>query len=202
MCVEGVVVSQCFHAGYFMLRELRPLSDNAKGPNGIQFKTDFSNYVEDFCETYPDVLPKRTGFVRAINGIEDPEEFTEACFKQLAETPALNTWFDPIDPLSSITQKEICDLHFKLFKSLRNKQRTSLAEYISFSYIASLDLFLNAHMQEDLENCVNTHVVKHPNQWVSAFVQDHPAFKNWEHNQKTEVEGAVATAVDAACGRT
>lgn len=153
-----------------MLRELRPLADESKGPNGAQFKTDFNNYVEDFCETYEEVSPKRTAFVRAINGIEDPTQFQEACFQQLADTPSLNTWFDPIDPLSSITQKEICDLHFKLFESLRGKQRTSLAEYVSFSYIASLDLFLNAHMQEDLENCVNSHVVKHPNQWVSAFV--------------------------------
>jgi len=54
-------------------------------------------------------------------------------------------------------------------------------------------------MQEDYENCVNQQVVKHPNQWVSAFVTDHPAFKNWEAKQKTEVEAAVATAVDAAC---
>lgn len=30
----GVIVSQCFHTGYFMLRELRPLADNAKGANG------------------------------------------------------------------------------------------------------------------------------------------------------------------------
>jgi hypothetical protein len=195
----GVVVSQCFHTGYFLLRELRPLADNAKGPNGVQFKTDFSNYVDDFCENYGDVLPRRTGFVRQINGIEDAAEFQDACFAQLAENPKLNTWFDPIDPLSSITQKEICDLHYKLFKSLRDKQRTSLAEYVSFSYIASLDLFLNAHMQEDEENCVNQQVVKHPNQWVSAFVTDHPAFKNWEATQKTEVEAAVATSVDAAC---
>jgi len=67
----------------------------------------------------------------------------------------MNTWFDPIDPLSSITKKEICDLHFKMFSSLRNEQRTSLAEYVILSYIGSLDLFLNAHMQEDLRSCVN-----------------------------------------------
>jgi len=35
-----------------MLRELRPLADESKTANGTQFKTDFSNYVEDFCETY------------------------------------------------------------------------------------------------------------------------------------------------------
>ena len=182
-----------------MLRTLRPLADSSKGANGAQFKTDFGNYVDDFCGTYQSVLPLRTSFVRAINGVEDAAEFQEACFGQLAENSKLNTWFDPIDPLSSITQKEICDLHFKLFSSLRDKQRTSLAEYVSFSYIASLDLFLNAHMQEDYENCVNQQVVNHPNQWVSAFVTDHPAFKNWEYNQKAEVEAAVATAVDAQC---
>jgi len=71
----GVVVSQCFHTGYFLLRELRPLADNAKGPNGVQFKTDFSNYVDDFCENYGDVLPRRTGFVRQVNGVEDAAEF-------------------------------------------------------------------------------------------------------------------------------
>jgi len=117
----GVVVSQCFHTGYFMLRELNPLAEKAKGADGAQFKKDFNDYVEDFCETYDEVLPKRTGFVRAINGIEDPKEFQDACFKELSETPNLNKWFDPIDPLSSITQKEICDLHFKLFASLKAK---------------------------------------------------------------------------------
>lgn len=121
ICLVGVVVSQCFHTGYFMLRELNPLAEKAKGADGAQFKKDFNDYVEDFCETYDEVLPKRTGFVRAINGIEDPKEFQDACFKELSETPNLNKWFDPIDPLSSITQKEICDLHFKLFASLKAK---------------------------------------------------------------------------------
>lgn len=195
----GVVVSQCFHTGYFLLRTLRPIAESTKGEKGSQFVQDFQNYVDDFCDAYLTVLPKRTEFVRAINGVEDPKEFEDACFAQLASTPQLNTWFDPIDPLSSITQKEICELHYKLFTSLRDKQRTSLAEYVSFSYIASLDLFLNAHMQEDYENCVNQQVVKHPNQWVSSFVRDHPAFKNWESNTQAETMGQVATAVDAEC---
>ena len=159
----GVVVSQCFHTGYFLLRELRPLADNSKGANGSAFKSDYNSYIENFCDTFGDVMPRRTKFVSAINGIEDETEFQDACFNQLGQDPKLNTWFDPIDPLSSITQKEICDLHYKLFKMLRDKQRTSLAEYVSFSYIASLDLFLNAHMQEDYENCINQQVVKHPN---------------------------------------
>ena len=64
---------------------------------------DFDKYVLDFCNTHEDVMPQRTQFVKEINGVEDPADFQDACFKQLAEQPTLNTWFDPIDPLSSIT---------------------------------------------------------------------------------------------------
>lgn len=134
----------------------------------------------DFCQSYETVVPLRTEFVKALNGIENEQEFQDACFAQLAEHPSLNSWFDPIDPLSSITQKEICDLNFKLFKSLREKQRTSLAEFVSFSYLASLNLFLNAHQQEDFENCINSELVSHASSWVTDFATNHPAFKNWE----------------------
>jgi len=144
---NGVIVASCFHTGYFLLRTLRPLADEAwKGADGdSSLLDDFDKYILDYCDNYETVTPQRTQFVKEINGVEDPAAFQEACFKQLAEHEKLNTWFDPIDPLSSITQKEICDLHHKLFKSLRGKQRTSLAEFVSFSYLASIDLFINAH---------------------------------------------------------
>ena len=87
----------------------------------------------------------RTSFVQEISTIQDAAEFNEECFKQLEENKTLNAWFDPIDAIASVTQQEICDLHFKLYESLRDKQRTSIAEFVSFSYLASLDLFLNAH---------------------------------------------------------
>lgn len=177
-------MTACFHTGYFLLRTLRPLADASlvKGDDDNLVK-EFSNYVDDFCDKQHDVLPLRTQFVKAINGIEDPSEFQTACFDHLGKDDRLNSWFDPIDPLSSITQKEICDLHYKLFSSLRQKQRTSVAEYVSFSYLASLDLFLNAHMQEDMENCVNTKLAHNTGPEVTDFISHHPAFKNW-HPEK------------------
>jgi len=90
-------------------------------------------------------------------------------------------------------------LHFKLFTSLRSKQRTSLSEYVSFSYLASLDLFLNAHEQEDYENCVNSELVSRPNPWVSDFVRTHAAFKNWDTTEMSEVEGLTASLVQNEC---
>jgi len=48
----GVVVSQCFHTGYFLLRTLRPILESTKGEKGPQFKQDFDNYVNDFCDSY------------------------------------------------------------------------------------------------------------------------------------------------------
>lgn len=58
-----------------MLRELHPLAKQAKGANGDQFKTEYNNYITDFCDKYADSMPKRTGFVRAINSIEEAAEF-------------------------------------------------------------------------------------------------------------------------------
>ena len=66
-----------------------------------------------------------------------------------------------------------------LFASLKEKQRSSLAEYVSFSYLASIDLFLNAQAQEDYENCVNMEVITKPNEWVTQFTGGHAAYKNW-----------------------
>ena len=126
------------------MRTLRPMTVQiADGDDDA--KNDFITYTENFCKSYAEVLPKRTAFISEISSITESDEFTDACFKTLEETPTLNTWFDPIDAISSITQQEVCDLHFKLFESLREKQRTSLSEFVSFSYLASLDLFLNAH---------------------------------------------------------
>ena len=127
-----------------MLKALRPHADAALKSNSDADANAFTAYVDDFCENYIDVIPERTAFVKVIRDIEGTEAFATACTDHLNAHTKLNTWFDPIDPLSSITQREICDLHYKLFASLKEKQRSSLAEYVSFSYLASLDLFLNA----------------------------------------------------------
>ena len=82
---DGVVVSSCFHAGYFLLRTLRPIADAAHSQSSSEaeieaFKKDFENYVDDFCVNYDDVLPIRTKFVKELNGVEDAEAFQDACF--------------------------------------------------------------------------------------------------------------------------
>lgn len=61
-----------------------------------------------------------------------------------------NPWYDPIDPTTNISVKELCDLHKKLFDSLQEKQQNTLAEAVSFSYITTLDLYLKASEQNDI----------------------------------------------------
>ena len=139
-------VSSCFHAGFFLVKNLRPLADDliSQADNVAEAQTKFDTYVDDFCDTYAEILPLRTDFVKALYEVEDKDSFGTACINQLSSSPTLNTWFDPIDPCSSITSQEICDLNHKLFTTLREKQRTSVSEFVSFSYLSSLDLFLNA----------------------------------------------------------
>ena len=79
--------------------------------------------------------------------------FSAKCLEYLAEGTT-NYWFDPIDPSASISQSEICDMFSKLFAQLKAKGITSVAEYISFSYMITLDLYLYAHEQNDFESCI------------------------------------------------
>lgn len=99
---NGVKVASCFHTGYFLLRTLRPMAVQIEAGDS-DAKDDFETYAENFCRSYTEVMPKRTTFVQEVSGIQDSTEFTEACFKHLESTPTLNTWFDPIDAIASIT---------------------------------------------------------------------------------------------------
>jgi hypothetical protein len=103
----------------------------------------------------------------------------------------LNVWFDPIDPLTSIASQEICDLHKKLFASLAAKGINSLAEYSSFSYLITLDLYLNAYEQEDYESCINANVLFAPKQFCEGFIDESVNFELWN---QTSQENACITA--------
>ena len=127
--------------------------------------------------------------------IGDEEKFMEECGTQLTSNSNLNTWFDPIDPIAAITQAEICDLHWKLFNQLQERQRTSISEYVSFSYLASLDLYANAMQQEDYENCIALDVTDSPNEWTTQFVMKNPVLLIWDSSKKLEAAADTATAI-------
>lgn len=48
---NGVIVSTCFHTGYFLLRQLRPFAD-------AKDKQNFDEFVDDFCDSYDEALPQ------------------------------------------------------------------------------------------------------------------------------------------------
>ena len=182
--IDGVKVSSCYHSGFFLVKNLRPVADKLITTDGDELtaaQEQYDTFVNDFCATYIDVLPKRTEFVEAIYEITDKATFTSECMLKLTTEKTLNTWYDPIDPMSSIISQEICDLNWKLFNTLREKQRTSLSEYVSFSYLSSLDLYLNAQMQEDYENCTNSEVVGDASEWATNFIKGGDAFKIWDN---------------------
>jgi len=147
---NAVKASTCFYSGYFILKYMISKRSN---PDNIE------TLKIDFCSKYTESLPKRTDFVKTLKGKANDEDFDNTCIDLLQTQSGLNYWFDPIDPMVSISQQEISDLHKKLFNSLQKKGVTSLAEYVSFSYLVTLDLYLNANQQEDYESCINTQVV-------------------------------------------
>ena len=71
-----MVPSSCFHAGFFLLRTLRPIAEAVyHGQETEELEDSFGGYVDDFCIQYMEVIPRRTQFVRAVNGIEDATDF-------------------------------------------------------------------------------------------------------------------------------
>ena len=79
--IDGAVISSCFHTGFFLVKNLRPLADKllTSTDTVAAAQSDYDTYVEDFCNTYTEVLPMRTEFVKAIYEIEDKESFGTTC---------------------------------------------------------------------------------------------------------------------------
>lgn len=126
-------------------------------------------------------------------------DFDNLCEEYLSSTDGINIWFDPIDPLTSISQTEICDLHSILFESLESHGITSLAEYVSFSYLVSLDLYLNAYEQEDYESCINSEVLEDPEDYCNDFFDDSDNFNLWSSAEQTTMCEAVDALVTTDC---
>lgn len=56
----------------------------------------------DFCSKFAQTLPKRTSFIQLLKSKND-NEFESACLNELKTQNGLNEWFDPIDPMVSIS---------------------------------------------------------------------------------------------------
>ena len=74
----------------------------------------------DFCTKYLETLPKRTQFIQNLRAIQVDSEFDQNCLQAMhQQSSGFNEWFDPIDPMQAISQHEICQVHKKLFGSLK-----------------------------------------------------------------------------------
>ena len=82
--------------------------------------------------------------------------------------------------MQAISQHEICQVHKKLFSSLKQRGVTSLAEYVSYSYLTILDLYLNANQQEDYESCINAEVLRDPKSYCLNHLKANQAFLLWD----------------------
>eukprot|EP00347_Sterkiella_histriomuscorum_P021996 403332044 len=190
---NAVKASTCFYSGYFLARYMTPERDN---------KERLENLKQDFCDKYLDILPKRTAFVQQLkNKIQESGqgEFDSQCENLLKTTQGLNLWFDPIDPMVSISQTEICDIHKKLFNSLNAKGIQSLAEFVSFSYLITMDLYLNANQQQDYESCIQTQILTSPKQTCLDLLHSNPVFLIWPETSKADLCIEAAQKVTVGC---
>jgi hypothetical protein len=109
---NGVKPALCLYSGFFTLRFLAAKSKNP-------FK--MQEMVNQFCADHLQEFTSRTSLVSELRKYYNDlsEDFLSKCVELLKVQP--NPWFDPIDPTTSISVKEICDLHKKLFENLQEK---------------------------------------------------------------------------------
>lgn len=152
----------------------------------------------DYCNKYQETLLKRTLFIQTLMAADD-STFNTTCLDYLSMTSGLNEWFDPIDPMVSISENEICELHQRLFLALKSKGITSLSEYVSFSYLITLDLYLNANQQQDYENCVNSFAWDTPKTYCNDLMDTNPVMVLWDDNAKSDICVEVSSLVTENC---
>jgi hypothetical protein len=133
--IDAVKASACFYTGYFITRYMVPKASS---------EDDLESLTYHFCNNYMTTMPLRTSFVETLMETST-DSFTSTCMTLLTTTEGINMWYDPIDPMISISDSEVCDIHMKLFTALRTRGITSLAEYTTFSYLITLDLYFTAN---------------------------------------------------------
>ena len=127
--LDAVKASSCFYSGFFVLKYMM---EKRSDPADVQ------TLVTDFCDKYKTALPQRAHFIKKLISAVD---VNATCMAELDSD--MNHWFDPIDPIASITKQEICNIHSKLIEQLEDS--SSVAEHVSMSYIVTLNMFLQAN---------------------------------------------------------
>lgn len=65
-------------------------------------KDKMETFKSSYCDKFRDALPSRTAFIKKIRPLEGAEYDLE-CANELQQNPQINVWFDPIDPMVSIS---------------------------------------------------------------------------------------------------
>ena len=70
---------------------------------------------------------------------------------------------------------------------------------MSFSYITTLDLYLKASEQNDIQNCIDTAIREDPRQVCKDFMESSNIFRLWDKEKAGATCLAAATAVHQKC---
>lgn len=127
------------------------------------------------------------------------DTFNSTCLLLLQNTLGINMWYDPIDPMISISENEICELHSLLFTQLKSRGISSLSEFVSFSYLITLDLYFTANQQESYENCVNIYAYNSTSTYAASELSSE-LFCLLNSTYKSTLSSLASTTLDSSCG--
>ena len=95
--LDAVKASTCYYSGFFLLKYIISKKDNFDNVEILKL---------DFCNKYLTTLPLRTAFIiklLAVPSTASDADFSLSCLTELHSIQGLNEWFDPIDPMVTIS---------------------------------------------------------------------------------------------------
>ena len=70
---------------------------------------------------------------------------------------------------------------------------------MAFSYITTLDLYLKASQQNDIQNCIDTAIREDPRQVCKDFMEGSNIFRLWDREKQASTCLVAASAIHQRC---
>ncbi|CDW72804.1 UNKNOWN [Stylonychia lemnae] len=177
---KAVIPYFCYYTGLNLINSISALTDQTKK----------SSTIFSFCETFGDGYQQRKRLISKVYMDQDQESFNTKCvdFYDYNYDKDLSK-FDPLDMSDRLESFYFCDSLFKMIQVLKTHKKDQLADIIRYSYIMSLQTFIETYQANDYGRCEEIEAQK--DTFCSDFFEWRSDFALWTAKQSQQICGKV-----------
>jgi hypothetical protein len=145
--------------------------------------------IYKFCETFGEGYEERKNMFDEIYQIEEEEYFSSNCteyYDYVYDSEAAR--FDPIDLTGYTESSVLCSGLYDLIYTLREHGRDTLSEVIRYSYLYSIEYFIESAEVKDYSDC------------EEREAEDESTFCLWYFNWASDFPLWSSTEIKLVCG--